>query len=79
MNVKEIPHDELRSILGEAIHVGWRKGVDHETAHEIWSLIRDMPDEEYVAYVEYILYSLDFMGIQIVRKEDSDEKASSSV
>lgn len=50
--------DVLRDNLGEAIHCGFRKGVDGGDSAKIWKLIRDMPDQEYADYVEWVRRSL---------------------
>lgn len=40
--------------LGEALHTIWRKGVDSRAAHRIWEEIREMPNEDWDAYLETV-------------------------
>jgi hypothetical protein len=47
--------EDLREILGEAIHTAFRKGSDHKNAGKIWSLIRDLPEEEWGNILEFII------------------------
>ena len=41
-------------ILAEGLHAGYRKAIDCEQAMPIWQLIREMPNEDWGAYVEYV-------------------------
>jgi hypothetical protein len=43
-----------RDSLGEAVHVAFRKGSDHPSAGKIWSLIREMPDEEWRSVLDFM-------------------------
>lgn len=49
---------EVREMLGEAIHTGFRKASDHPSAHKIWKLIREMPNEEWSGIADWIAWSL---------------------
>ncbi len=50
--------EELRDLLGEAMHVGFRKGSFHPNAHKIWKLIDEMPSKEWTGVVEFVAYCL---------------------
>ena len=50
--------DILDNSLGEAIHAGFRKGIDCPGAHEIYAAIEKLPDEEYAKYVKWVRWSI---------------------
>lgn len=56
--VPTLTEAELREILGEAIHTGFRKGSDHASADRVWKAIHDMPSEEWGKAVDWIAWSL---------------------
>ena len=49
----------LREQLGEAVHTAFRKGSDHPNAHQIWVLIKDMPEPEWRSVLDFIAYVFD--------------------
>lgn len=53
---------EKVSLLGEAIHTGFRKGTDCKQAWPIWKLIDKMDADEWNAYLRYVLWGLTLMG-----------------
>ena len=48
---------KIRDLLGEAMHTGFRKGIDNEQAMQIHRLIRDM-GEDWGAYTDWVFYAL---------------------
>ena len=50
----ELPHkiseEDWRSVIGEGIHTGFRKGTDHPQAHDYWKLIEGIPDKLWTTY-----------------------------
>lgn len=53
-----ISERQLRELLGEAVHTGFRKGSDHPSADRVWLDIRQMPVEEWAKVVDWIAWSL---------------------
>ena len=60
--------DDWKSILGEGIHVAFRKGSDHPKAHDYWLMIKDMPDDLWDDVLGYVVWSLDYMKLIEVAK-----------
>jgi phenylpyruvate tautomerase PptA (4-oxalocrotonate tautomerase family) len=44
----------IREQMSEAIHTAFRKGSDHPSAHQIWVLIKEMPDKEWSSIIDFI-------------------------
>jgi hypothetical protein len=61
--IEALSADDWKSVLGEGIHVAFRKGSDHEKAHEYWELIRDMPNELWDDVLGYVVWSLQYMKL----------------
>jgi hypothetical protein len=61
--------DEWKSILGEGIHVAFRKGSDHPEAHDYWKLIQKMPDELWDDVLGYVVWSLSYMNLIDVKPD----------
>jgi hypothetical protein len=55
--------DDWASILGEGIHVAFRKGTDHPKAHDYWKMIQEMPDELWNDVTTYVVDSLVYMKL----------------
>ena len=51
--------DDLRATLGEGVHTAFRKGGDGPTSSKIWNLIRDMPQDEWGAVLDFLTYGID--------------------
>lgn len=56
---------EILSLLGEAIHTGFRKGCDAPQAPVIWKAINDMPPKDWGRFLSYLLWSLRASGVTI--------------
>jgi hypothetical protein len=50
-----ITEEMLRSVLGEGFHTAFRKATDCAQAHSIWTLIREMPDEDWSAVIDFVM------------------------
>lgn len=48
----------LREVLGEAVHVSFRKGTDCPQGDRIWRLIADMPDTDWRSFVAFLASGL---------------------
>lgn len=42
-------------LLGEAMHVAFRKAADHPQAVRAWDAIRALPNDEWQAVVQFVL------------------------
>ena len=50
---------DVEEYLGEGIHTAFRKALpDSKQAHQIWKLIREMPDEDWEAIVKFVAIGL---------------------
>jgi hypothetical protein len=65
---KTYTRDEWASILGEGIHVAFRKGSDHPKAHYYWKMIQEMPNELWNDVTDYVVDSLVSMKLIEVRE-----------
>ena len=45
---------EVKSVLGEGFHTAFRKATVGYTANDIWRLIKELPDEEWNAILEFV-------------------------
>ena len=55
--------EDFKSCLGETLHTGWRKGVDHPESHKMWELINNLPPEKWDDYLEWCLYCFEVLKI----------------
>jgi len=56
---KEYTEEDIISFLGESFHTAFRKAVpDSEHCHKIWMLIREMPNDEWGAILEWVYWSM---------------------
>jgi hypothetical protein len=62
--------EQWKSIMGEGIHVAFRKGTDHPAAHHYWMMIKDIPDSLWDDVLHYLVWSLEYMKLIDVTKED---------
>jgi hypothetical protein len=73
-----VSRKDLKSILGEGFHSGFRKAIDCDGAHEIWVLISKLPDEEWDSILEWVLYGLipwlKGAGVEIERRRKNENK-----
>lgn len=78
---REIPITPISAPnLGEAIHTGFRKGMDHPLGSQIHSLINSLPAGPWSAYIDWVRWSLivsgDFPDPREVAKQDAVVKAA---
>jgi hypothetical protein len=59
---------DARSIIGEGVHTGLRKGTDADGAHELWDAIHKS-DEAWSDALEFFVWGLDQMGMALCKKE----------
>ncbi len=64
-----LTRDEWKSVLGEGIHVSFRKGTDHPQAHDYWKSIQDMPSDLWDDVLDYLVFSLEYMKLIEVADE----------
>jgi hypothetical protein len=74
----EVDREDLKSMIGEGFHTAFRKAFDSERAMPLHTMITELPDEEWDAVLEFVLYGLipwfKEKGIQITEtKEKTNE------
>jgi hypothetical protein len=67
-----VTDSDIRSMLSEGFHTAWRKAVDHPYATVIHKLIRDLPDGEYGAVVDFVADPLINMLRQAEEKQETE-------
>lgn len=60
-----ISRNDLASLVGEGFHTAFRKSTDHPSAHAIWVLIKDMPNEEYGGIINFVMLGIRGDGKEI--------------
>lgn len=77
----ELPHkiseEDWRSVIGEGIHTGFRKGTDHPQAHDYWKLIEGIPDKLWDDVLAWTVSGLQYMGL-IEFGNSNDETAANA-
>jgi hypothetical protein len=63
---------DIRSMLGEGFHTAFRKAVDHPYATVIHKLIRELPDGDYGAVVDFVAGPLIAMLREAQKKEAAE-------
>lgn len=64
-------YDDLAQNLAEGFHTAFRKASSHPNAHQIWTLIRDLPAGEWTRVVDFVMW-----GVFGERPKKDDSKAS---
>lgn len=68
-------HDaDASAILAETVHTAFRKGCSR--GGDVWHAIGEMPPDEWAKAIEYMLWSLDAMDFELIRK--SQKQAASA-
>jgi hypothetical protein len=65
-----IPEEEIRSLIGEGLHTGLRKGTDAPGANALWTAIADS-DQAWSDALRFLVRGLEVMGLAVCRKEES--------
>jgi hypothetical protein len=55
----EITRDDFTEVLGEAFHTAFRKATNCEQAHPIWTLISQMPSDDWAAVLDFVADGFD--------------------
>jgi hypothetical protein len=50
-----ITEEMLQSVLAEGFHTAFRKGTYCPQAHQIWTLIQEMPGEDWGAVIDFVM------------------------
>lgn len=50
-----VTRDDLRSLIGEGFHTAFRKALDGPPAHEVWRMIRALPDKEWREVIDFVV------------------------
>lgn len=59
------------SMLSEGFHTAFRKAVPNsDTAHKIWTLINDMPDDEWNAIIDFVVSGMNINGNVEIKVEN---------
>lgn len=64
-----VDQDTARSLIGEGIHTGLRKGCND--GHEAWTAINDMPDEDWSSALRFLVDGLESMGYVLCERRDT--------
>jgi len=62
-----------RSLLGEGIHTGLRKGTDAPGAHDLWVAIHDST-EAWSEAIDFAIWGLVSMGYELCKREEKDDR-----
>ena len=46
--------EEVDALLAEAFHTAFRKASEHPNAHVIWTLIRDLPKDDWTKIIDFV-------------------------
>lgn len=66
MKWEPVDKETARSIVGEGVHTGLRKGCEY--GHPAWEAISKLPDGEWSSAIRFFLWGLDVMGMAICEK-----------
>jgi hypothetical protein len=69
-----VTDSDIRSMLSEGFHTAWRKAVDHPYATVIHKLIRDLPEGEYGAVVDFVADPLIAMLRRAQEKQAAEQE-----
>lgn len=69
---------DIRSMLGEGFHTGFRKAVDHPYATTIWQLIKDLPGEDWSAVLDFVSEPIIHALREAQRAAEKEVKSSES-
>lgn len=67
-----IPDDEARSVIGEGLHTGLRKGTDAPESVALWDAIRKS-DRAWTEALGFMIWGLDYMGLKVCKKTEVPE------
>lgn len=67
-NYTEVSDEDFKSLLGEGIHTGLRKGTDAPEAHDLWVAISESSKAWGVA-IAYAVWGIKYMGYKLVKEE----------
>jgi len=70
--------EEIKELLGEAFHTAFRKATEWKGSHEIWKLIREMPEEDWGAVIDFVYdtaIAADYSQAQKEREFTKDERS----
>lgn len=65
---KDVSDEDFKSLLGEGIHTGLRKGTDAPGAHDLWVSISNS-GQAWSGAVAYAVWGLKYMGYKLVEEE----------
>ena len=54
MQGENLSKKEVKEVLGEGFHTAFRKAIEGYTANDIWILIKELPDEEWNAILDFV-------------------------
>lgn len=70
-----VSREEAVSILGEGIHTGMRKGSDRPDSMVLHRAVNDHL-RVWTEALEFFVDGLDYMGMALCKKEESDERTT---
>jgi len=68
-----VEDDEFAEHIAIGVHTGLRKGTDAEDAHDLWMTISNSETTAWSDAAAYFIWSLNYMGMAICKKEDEDD------
>lgn len=72
---KPVDHKAAVSHIGEGVHTGLRKGAGAPGSPELWKAIADN-DEAWHDAVEFFVYGLEYMGMALCEKVETEDTSS---
>lgn len=74
MSVQVSTRDEWKSVLGESIHTGFRKGTERPGSGDAWRYIADLDSEMWDDVLGWVVYCLEEMDMIEVAERDEEEQ-----
>lgn len=68
-----VADEDARSIIGEGVHTGLRKGTDAPEAHDLWVAI-SKSDEAWSDALDFFVWGLDQMDMALCKRSDDKRK-----
>jgi hypothetical protein len=66
---RTLSDDEAKSIIGEGLHTGLRKGTAAPSSAALWQAISDSDDGAWTEALDFLVWGLHEMGITLVQED----------
>lgn len=64
----EVSEEDFKSLIGEGVHTGLRKGTDAPEAHDLWVAISES-EKAWSEAIAYAVWGIKYMGYKLVKEE----------